>query len=183
MKFNKLDTLRTSGVATLAGALLLACGWVRSVTVQDIVLLPSYEVSKGVMSTVEISSGLQEVGWVSTEAQTEFFKPISNVEWNVSSVLPTDTSMAWWDRPELLVADFRLCGFRYVSAKYIAGTLGCHLHGKAFVVPFWALVIPPTLMSAWLLLCAPHRRRRAGSIAVGGQDQWGHSAPAEAGGR
>ena len=130
---------RKVGVMTLLMASVFAAGWVRSIFVTDIV-------------TYSINHTYD--AYLSTEGRFGFFR--QHDERIINSAPYWESIVQFWESgpaPEGIVSERSFsgvwCGFAYFKSKT----------DHAWFIPFWSIVIPLALFSAWLLLSKPRKRK------------------------
>ena len=125
---------RKIGLVMLAMACVLATGWMRSYTVQDFVYIPT---AGAVISFGGSFCGLRPLDEPSP----------SRARWSSESVTPSTYFHPPWTtcyhKWQLQFGGFGigegLWGLRYSSVYFV-------------LIPYWLLVLPLTLLSAWLIL-------------------------------
>ncbi len=147
---------RKIGVATLVMACVFTAGWVRSH-----VLGEDVEFSIGQHTTHGFGWIGQWLIWGSIYDENAVYSwPVFSFESNVAS----DSPLIGPDR----VWHWRSCGFGRCELKAESNG-GCRLVFR--VIPFWSIVVPLTLLSAWLLLSKPpvsKPKSTADAVAVEG---------------
>jgi hypothetical protein len=152
---------RKIGVMTLGMACLFSVGWVRSAYISDSLILPNVAHGRdttNILSSVKnrliwqrLSSANKRIVWErwytlenrdSPNSQSTFSYPIwtttpaspesvsSDVQWNAEK----PHWRLWW------------CGIEYTESLPIDND-----HGRNLLISYWSIVIPLTLLSAWLL--------------------------------
>jgi hypothetical protein len=135
---------RKAGCVTLAIACLLLVGWLRSLIVIDIYSTPGKE-------SESLVSGLHGIAWWSNDFGRDIgngvhalggWTTISSSYWKKGSH-PHDLDRIKWH--------WRLLGFGYgedIRPDYMM---------TYRYIPYWSLVVPVTLLSAYLILWRPRR--------------------------
>lgn len=126
---------RKFGLLTLVLACVLIVGWVRSYFIQDIFELPSAERS---LSCLTSSDGI--VTWIT-------FSPID----------PDATMMGLQEKVDLMTAMIAVIfenKFTGVNRSLVDVRMDT-IRSIAWFMPYCLIVIPLTLLSAWLLLSKP----------------------------
>lgn len=139
---------RKVGVVTLVMACVSAAGWMRSTDVADAIFIPTGEESTGNDTTDVIWSSNSRIAW------GRFLQSVWNgdsrsirIESNellgghLLGVPPffNDNDTEW---------DLSVCGFGIGSSRTTPMT-------SMWVISYWSIVPPLTLLSAWLLLSKP----------------------------
>lgn len=141
---------RKAGMATLGLACILTCGWLRSFYASDWILFPT-------------GDGTGGSGHLLLSAEGSFFcglnvYPYSNIRWKsihwqsdqADEYLPTLEAMepTWY---------LHSCGFNVGRAELLFPP-DFHVEVDVFcLMPYWSIVLPLTLLSAWLLLSKPQK--------------------------
>ena len=120
---------RKAGLATLTMACVLMVGWMRSRVVSDEIMLTIHGRLHVIISENSRFSWFGAYG----------FSPISSVDWT-STVMPL---------PEPDSDSHRSVYFWVVDARMP------HQRVCQWIFPYWSLVLPLTLLSAWLILWKP----------------------------
>jgi len=125
---------RKIGVLTLVMACVFAAGWVRSLSVLNFL-----HRSAGLVSYMEFESSNGNLVWWST-SKHEFANP-PRLTWSIGDLqyrfqFIEDRHVRW---------SLKIWGFR----------IGEAYRRKVWVIPYWSIVIPLTLISAYLLLSKP----------------------------
>ena len=151
---------RRFGVITLLMACLFAAGWVRSFSINDSIALSNGDHSYHLIRTspnwigwtlipctkASIPAAIRrQYGWYSTSVSSV---PLSDIY--------TPFGMIYFQLEP--VGN----GFNYVQTA----TVNPHL-----IVPYFILVVPPMLLSAWLLLGKPATNVRRGSALSSGHEE------------
>jgi hypothetical protein len=136
---------RKAALATLLMALLLAVTWMRSGIVRDVIVI-SFEES---WHTIESSNG--GICWKQWKGNL-----LPSMQWESGEASMSDTD--WWVD---LDVEWRQewAGFHFgagTSTLMISSdSIPLLLHFGLWIIPYWSLVLPLTLLSAWLLLIKP----------------------------
>lgn len=133
---------RKVGAVTLALACFLAIAWVRSKLAGDFLILPRKEVISinGALITRFAGLGAPEI--VTYQAMT-----FSNA----------DDRTSYDDEWDWLYYGF---GYRSFAVTWITKGLRTTSTTFDYRFPYWAIAIPVTLLSAWLLLSKPRSKHR-----------------------
>jgi len=142
---------RKLGVATLAIACVLMGGWVRSLETAD-----HFCRLKRKSYTELVSTGgvivWRELTLMKKETETSLGHPPNGYSqsksWGVQ-VFPDNTEHKGWDKE----SDFQLAGFIFLTATAKWNDIQMAI----WVIPYWSIVIPLTLISFWLLLSKPRK--------------------------
>jgi len=138
---------RKTGVITLVLACVFALGWVRSLSVIDLVEFPIRMRVDGTL----VSFGGDIVWAQENHPGDSGWKP-GVPEWRsfdrssrIRPITPLDFETDW---------NLRFAGFQ-VGKHAVQGWQ----HPRVFlcVAPYWSIVIPLTLLSAWLLISKPRK--------------------------
>lgn len=152
---------RKLGLLTLVLACVLMCGWMRSVQVTDFLIFPA----TGNLGTSLLSSrhrlmlcteycadpaGIR-VAW-SAFTRRRFY-PI----WKCRSRSLEDFTIIHWS--------INVCGFAISEPRESSGSIGSvpnaityDFTSQYWSIPYWFIVLPLTLLSAWLLLSNPKQK-------------------------
>ncbi len=138
------------GVVTLAISCLLMSGWVRSQSMQD-----TFAVRTGSAYRFKLVSAWQRLVFViihidSNEQFTfTFWTSESAVrsEWRLLLVPPVPT------------LSFRIDNRFLATGNGVAQFGNTKISADSFHLPYWSVVIPLTLLSAWLLLSKPRQTK------------------------
>ena len=140
---------RKIGVCTLSMACLLMIGWLRSYTTQDAITI---SFGSSIQRVLVSNSGRLIVVHVSIVANqpirtipwTSFKTP--NGEWELRFELSGNQIFIWQHE---ISKDLFFTGTTHVGANFPG-------YGRRWrQVPYWSVVLPLTLLSAWLLLSKP----------------------------
>lgn len=133
---------RKLGLVTLLLACVVAAGWIRSRSYAD-----CWTIDNG-MAGRNFGSSQFGLGY-------EYFHDSNG------SVIPTRTHFSTedWSKGPLssldnMKWDFDACGFRFGEAK----TSNKAFQLRTAIIPYWSIVTPLTLLSAWLLLSKSRTR-------------------------
>lgn len=143
---------RKAGLVTLAVALVLMVAWNRSYAIVDQVWIE--DAGDQAFHTVVSLQG--RLGWVRTIAPRRSMR----MDWDsedLAEFADTDFYDEW--SKELYAIERRIewAGFRFGAALETP-----LFHLKPMVcafIPYWALILPLTLLSAWLLLTKPRKAK------------------------
>jgi hypothetical protein len=122
---------RKFGVLTLVMACVFAAGWVRSISIEDQIQIKPPDRWHRFLHVFESSHSV--ISWVALDMQ------FGEIQWQSAPVGA--------DRETMLLEWFPQYAERR-EKKYV----------KNWEVPYWSIVIPLTLLSAWLLLIDPRKR-------------------------
>ena len=145
---------RRIGVVTLVMACVFAGGWVRSLTMLDLFTVATsnnlwrFTIEDGI---VEFSF-YQRVSGDPQLSQNSGWKSDSNVTPNGGKIRsgPTTANLAMSD------TKLEFYSFAYAAKYWVSPTFAMDMY--FFVFPYWSIVIPLTLLSAWLLLSKPRSK-------------------------
>jgi hypothetical protein len=136
---------RKAGVITLVMACVFMGAWIRSLRVQDQLVVPRRD------SAHLFASRNGILGWVRVSPL------LATIEW--SSIAVTGTMEDSWGDAE---AHWRwhYCGIDIGAATLTAKSQGrvIKMQFEQWGVPYWTIVMPPTLLSAYLILWKPRKR-------------------------
>ena len=132
---------RKLGCVILAVACLLTVGWVRSMIVRDFVDLGrvfKLPMNRGLLSGIENDRG--HIAFMRTDLRPEKLR-VKQTPFEVRGNLRMNPAQAAEEGSEELavLVDTEVTVMRVVTSPI-------------FTVPYWSIVIPLTLISAWLLL-------------------------------
>lgn len=148
------------GVVMLAVALVFMAGWIRSQSVADIIMYPAEKNTIGCLVSATDSLVWQRTQTTPRTAELGITvaKGPTNWTWQVSPVSEyaaiLDSGLSW---------RFRWCGFG-VSESPPEVTEQTGISATFLLVPYWSIVVPITLMSAYLLLIRPRSKERKNSV-------------------
>ena len=131
-------------MVTLAMACVLTVGWMRSSLVEDVLVIPQREshltiVSvQGQLGSLIMAEGYFEKGlkWISADVAKFGGEDVFD------AVLGIDTARPQWT----------WLGFRVGAGRTFGFVGGVEDRFEFWIVPYWSLVLPLTLLSAWLIL-------------------------------
>ena len=136
---------RKAGLVTLAMACALMVGWVRSSVVCDQLFIPLRASGlwtasvKGQLGCVRHTDWHEPIEWYS--ADTSVFPDITIFD----EIHHLDSATSQWSH----------FGFRFGAGRIPTPTGGAIQQWDSFqfcYIPYWSLVLPLTLLSAWLIL-------------------------------
>ena len=127
---------RKMGVLTLTMACVLTAGWVRSFSVVDQFAVPLQE--NGQFNFESNSGGLITIGCIN-----------KTIERPILGWMPIPVHLCPAERFPV-VWKFLLPGIRYGDLQFTVAVVG-----RIVSIRYWSIVIPLTLLSAWLLLSKP----------------------------
>ena len=140
---------RKAGLVTLAMALLLTVAWMRSYGVRDEISIPGHQYGQSIES---FGGGVCWQRWSNSSG------PLDDLSIELKSYKDVPTASYPWEDLEV---EWRRdwAGFRFGAA-----TFTWKLSNQTFsdrmelwTVPYWSLVLPLTLLSAWLILAKPRK--------------------------
>ena len=139
------DWRRKIGVMTLVMACVFAAGWVRSRTANDYVIIPTNSAGFLVGSDIHGFCWIKSENLDYPEVWYELYGPGVSFEFNAPYQRPIDynaeaTCSQW-------------LGFQAIQIN--SNILRVRDRDLKWVLPYWSIVIPLTLLSAWLLLSKP----------------------------
>ena len=129
---------RILGVMTLVMACVFAVGWVRSLTVNE-----SINLSSDNFTLHTIYSGESILSWETWRSDTEFDPEGFPNFYETHNILTRN--------PPPYEHEIRFFGFRFAEDRVSLDT-------RIWEIPYWSIVLPLTLLSAWLLLSKPRRK-------------------------
>ncbi len=138
-----------AGLVTLVMACVLMVMWMRSLAVNDLVLRRA----NGFVSTIRSVAG--GVSW------TTYTCPVHSAgdyAWG-STAIETRPSHGWWQAKEECetIWEWQSLGFCFGAAMH--AFYGHPERAVYWLVPYWSLVLPLTLLSAWLILGKPRKAK------------------------
>ncbi len=143
---------RKIGVVTLVTACVFSAGWVRSYRVQD-----TFVLEFGTGNSVELLSACKSLIFVSAIDQSPSKPPKLNFRWITYGFASDQWYMQIDADNENMVASSKSAEF---TSHQVILPIGVTTHYfRAFQVPYWSIVIPMTLLSAWLLLSRPRTKK------------------------
>jgi hypothetical protein len=138
---------RKVGIATLVLACVCAVGWVRSLSATDAILIPIGDASQDDDTTQGFWSSDSGLNWgkflwprVRSPVDFESYNHRQRNEWGVPAYFQS-VDIVW---------QWRFCGFGIGFSRMTP-------MASVWVVPYWSVVGPLTLLSAWLLLSKPRQ--------------------------
>jgi len=140
---------RKNGVVTLLMALLLSIGWVRSIDRREMVFFPA---GTSQMQFISSRGGFSSCRVTNKNTATNHFDIGSSGWLSVSLPRPRATDD---DLKEFLqrwrIAGFGICTWRRKNSEPL------EIRTCEWIIPYWSIVIPLTLLSAYLLLSKPRK--------------------------
>ena len=149
---------RKAGLVTLVMACLLMVGWLRSSVVLDWFCIDDDE-----PTSHSIDSGSGCLGWVrtfDTRSEKQGTRGFSFPEMGWMSRINSSENRwldvaGWVDVPnERFVWRYRWAGFDFGEVEIES------IEMSIAVIPYWSLVLPLTLLSAWLILVKARNEKR-----------------------
>jgi len=147
---------RKAGCVTLLMTLALMGAWIRSLLVEDLVL-------RGGQSDTYFTSGNGSIQW--DQITLTSGKPINlepNLRWEIRRLpdhdgvtLPIKESRVLWRRIGF--------GFQVAVAEY-PDSAGNQIRRGQWAISYWAITVPLTLLSAYLILRKPRPKPRAAQL-------------------
>jgi hypothetical protein len=150
---------RKVGCITLLMALILTAGWLRSFSLEECLC------QVFVQQNIELVSAAGSLGWrkvtlLYPNTFTTMYRPPQGYSARRHSrgrtppipVFPIVSTEHKWTRE----STFEIPGFTFVTARADWNDIRM----SVWIVPYWSLVIPLTLVSAWLLVSKPRRRTK-----------------------
>lgn len=138
---------RKAGRVTLVMACAFAAGWVRSFSLED----RWYVILSG-KSIHRVVSSPEGIAWELWGYPFQIFRPETidqpGPRWKSKAISPFG---AFYQVD--VIRDLKWCGFRYRDGELISS----HFPSQLLIAPYWSLVIPLTVASAWLLLSKPRQ--------------------------
>ena len=155
---------RKAGLVTLAMTCMLTVGWMRSLVLLEQLRITGWPNNRTICS---ISSEQCCLGWVRGVAE----EPHS-ID---GSLFPSMDWTSFTNEPGLQAGPItalkeELFDWRYGYAGFCVGEMDS---GAVFLcfIPYWLLVLPLTLLSAWLILGKPRRAKPAEAFRLVGCDE------------
>ena len=144
------DWKRKLGVVTLVMACVLTAGWVRSAGTIDLILLDTQ------MHHFNLVSGCGHFQFVAGRLASQTVSRIESVE------IPTQISMEMeFDQNVIRSAlPTGVKHLRYDATEMAIYSISGDVSTPIMTVPYWSIVLPLTLLSAWLLLSKPRPVKR-----------------------
>ena len=155
---------RKIGVITLFVACVFAVGWMRSPRIIDSIRFPAQMHAKESLVSVTIDSLISSshsIFWVRSDEGSADISPTEEIDlgprypkWNTSS-----------GHPELFHSQFkwrwRVCGF---GVGDIDTEPDVGFRETCAMIPYWSIVIPLTVLSAWLLLSKSRKLKKPAAV-------------------
>ena len=135
---------RKAGLVTLMMACLLTVGWMRSRLTSDSVIIPSRDGCVGLNSAI---GGLRWGRWI---GNSPFEITWSSAQVAIQENYPWGDMDVEWKR--------EWAGFYFGAASLTNPPL----HVEEWIIPYWSLVLPLTLISVWLILGKPRKAKGGG---------------------
>ncbi len=141
---------RTAGTVTLVLACVLMAGWVRSLTFIEGVSIPV-----GMKRSASLVSNDSSLVWLTQHGDAFFLFPqfISRRFSDIDDRLFENPFFEWRGK---------WCGFGFGisvdGTKQVGNQIVQMTPGTVAVIPYWSVVIPLTLISAYLLVSKPRNR-------------------------
>lgn len=127
---------RKLGVLTLFMACVFAAGWIRSISCWNVIDLSMLHRS------CEWNSSFGSIQWAGWDAEECVTWPV--VSFGSGQLVPLDP-----DRAQVLEM--------LVAADCVIDNGG--MNRIDWIIPYWSIVVPLTLLSGWLLLSKPRQQR------------------------
>ncbi len=130
---------RKAGVVTLLMACIFMAGWLRSNVLQD-----NFAFYSGIHSDDALLSADNSLGWYRHSSPDSIVSPFMPY-WRTWPFTEIDNVF----HDPALSRSWRFCGF--ASAEFERQGI------KVWIIPYWSIVIPLTLLAAYLLLSKPNK--------------------------
>ena len=143
---------RKIGVVSLFLACVYMAGWVRSLTDEDC-FCRVQRLGNTELISADGSIGWRQVVLLYSNTSTSMGHPANGYSRRKSrpiQLFPIVSAYHKWDSD----LDFRFAGFAFVSALATWNDI----RSSIWIIPYWSIVLPLTLLSAWLLLSPPRKR-------------------------
>ena len=142
---------RKAGLVTLGIAVAGMVVWMRSLAVNDVVLWRANGIASGVSS---VAGGVSWTTYTSPAHSSEDY-------WWGSTAIETRPSHGWWQAKNECdtIWEWQSLGFCFGAALH--PFYGTPERAAYWLVPYWSLVLPLTLLSAWLILVKPRKVKAA----------------------
>jgi hypothetical protein len=145
---------RKIGVVTLGLACVFMAGWLRSATIRDDVMIAGENVRHALASSTGLLRWARHTGIKNTDQKNDARQILNAgrplIEWNSAGDFQKDDNDSFWKH---CTNEWR---HGWGGFDFGAGThkrWNCHI--ERWAIPYWSIVIPLTLLSAWLLLSKP----------------------------
>lgn len=137
---------RKIGVFTLLIACIFMAGWVRSSFCSDVINTSVWNTIQSIRTT---KAGLL---WVSEEYPGTMFGFCPQIQLGNAST---------WDFQGPWQLEWKSCGIKFGEGHFenIQAGITFNVRAKYWIIPFWLIVIPLTLLSVWLLLSRPRAQK------------------------
>lgn len=143
---------RKAGVTTLVLACVFMGGWMRSRWYFDRLELPN---GKPHNNYVVLLSCHSQIGLVTSSAQSEPTDKIVT-SWRFQSEALGDD--LWNGLPKQLETDHSIERFGFRYGKNSVTQLGTMFSLRLYMLPYWSIVLPLTLLAGYLILWKPRKR-------------------------
>ena len=145
---------RKIGLVTLALAMVLMCGWFRSYSASDWLSIHTGEFTIQSLASMDCS-----LVWGGIDGRESKFVPNIHM-WHTGEAISIDDDRLHKDGRQR----FRWLGFEVVDfyEEYYVGDMQPPLatvRSTIWIFPYWSLVLPLTLLSAWLILMKPRKAK------------------------
>ena len=156
------DWKRKLGVLTLLMDCFLVVAWGRSLSMLDIMTLATADM----LWRLTIEDGIVEFSLYSgVSGDAELSK---NTGWKSDNNVKADgtKTRSGYITANLAIADTKseLCWFTFATKKWITPQFS--FDAFYFVFPYWAIIVPLTALSAWLLLSKPRPVKRVAPLVT-----------------
>ena len=146
---------RKAGLVTLAMACMLSMGWMRSYGIQDMIPVKDGESLHVVES---IDGGLRWTRHVPPPNSQTYSSQDIPVRWSSQDVSKIGSAKYWVVAGMFNVEwQWNWCGFHFAAATI--GNPPAKTRHDVLIIPYWSLVLPLTLLSAWLILGKPRKAK------------------------
>ncbi|MBC8116025.1 MAG: hypothetical protein H7062_16685 [Candidatus Saccharimonas sp.] len=150
---------RKAGLVTLAMALLFTIALMRSYVVSD-----TFYVSSG-QTLHQLTSFAGALTWTRSGGEDETVP----IQWQTNQISETFPSPWGWHGREVKYEwQWRGAGFSIGAFSYDAGGYASWLRVDVLTISYSSLVLPLTLLSAWLILGKP---QKAKTVAAAARDE------------
>jgi hypothetical protein len=139
---------RKAGLVTLVMSCVLVAGWIRSFRFRDSIEFPSWQRDETIPG---IASDNQSISWQFVRASVSY-SAVPSADWFRWRFVTKYSPQI----PFEVVEDQTVYGFGRKIEEYDRGYSS--YTRTQYLVPYWAMVIPLTLLSAYLLLVPPPKQ-------------------------
>ena len=148
---------RKTGGALLLVALVGNSAWIRSLSIHDSFIIPANA------SLEVLSSGDQGIWWTTNELEIPGTGHLTGnpIGWSSYSLQEFDRvdGLLFLDMDSIRTRDWQIGGFQIIEYSTDSSDYTRKIRSVAWRIPYWPFALPPTLLSAWLILGKPRKAK------------------------